>query len=71
VGPLVAIGSRSVFDKSVVGVRQVASGGGAAHDLIPLVGCEAWGDSIVASKSEGSELVEIEKRQNEAKLLEC
>jgi len=41
---------------------QAPSGGESAHDLIPLVGREAWGDSIVASKSEGSELVEIEKR---------
>jgi len=32
-------GVEDQFDKSVVGVRQVASEGGSAHDLIPLVGC--------------------------------
>ncbi len=50
-GPLVEIGSRSVFGNSAVGVR-VASGGGSAHDLTPLV--VAWGGRTVAGGTLGA-----------------
>jgi len=48
-GPLVEIGSRSVFANSAVGVWQVASGEGSAHDLTPLG--PADGGRTVASES--------------------
>ena len=55
-GPLVEIGSRSVFDKSAVGLPAVASGGGAAYDLTPLlgrgVGREDCDESSVKPKGE-------------------
>jgi hypothetical protein len=47
----------------------VASGGGFAHDLTPLVWRRgAWSESIMASEPEARELAVIEKRQNEANL---
>jgi len=74
-GPLVEIGSRSVFGNTAVGGR-VASGGGFAPGLTPLVWWKAAGSGVgrgaseewsVACEAEGSEPAVIEKRQNEAR----
>ena len=48
VSPDIEIGPRSAFNNSAVG-GKVASGGGSAHDLTPLVpdivGRGAWGET--------------------------
>ena len=56
--------------------QALASGGGSAHDLTPpvgrgAVGRGAWGERTVFSEPQGSEVVGIEKRQNEAKSIGC
>ena len=48
-GPVVEIGPRSVFANSGGGVWQQPAEKGAAHDLTPLVGREAWSGRTVAS----------------------
>jgi len=62
---------RVPFGLSQFGCRclAVASGGGFAHDLTPLVWRRgAWSESIMASEPEARELAVIEKRQKEANL---
>jgi hypothetical protein len=71
-GPIVEIGPLSVFVNSTVGGRQIAGGGGSAHNLIPLV--VAWSERTVASgqwpvNAKRGHRAVGEKRANEANLL--